>query len=571
MPTTVSKAEIARVAKELSSLASAEYTAGVRRYAAMYGVSTATVSRWARRDGYRRRAARARQALSEAAERDLKRLAHSLAATSTAKDGKSIPLLSVHRAASILAASGAETLAGQTPATLARKLREQGLSRRAISQLRTRPPRVSIKTSHPNQVHLLDASHCVKFFFGGSGLVWRRDLEKTFYKNKPEKVRAILDSGSTIWRLAIIDHTTSAFFVKYYEMPGESPAATVEFLVEAWRRKTGYEFHGVPTCLFSDKGIATAGTASPVVRFAENLGVKVVAHAAGNPAAKGAIESFMAFWEREFEGPLALSPARNIDQLNAWAFEHAVAVQTGYTHSRHNMTRFEAWRSIAHEDLRELPADESALKEIVRYSPVERLVTSQGVLRFAGAEWRVPESDLYGRRVMVYRDFWRKGGVQCALAGQEDAVRFDCAPLSRDAWGFAADAVPFGTYRRLKDTTQQQAYKAALRTELGEIRAYGESASPAQSGAREIPPLPRVGEALVPVSESPARALSNARARDALRASLEEHGVYELTHEDWFTVDAAWGDVVTEAEVKAMAERLVAQRLQAGGAEKRTA
>ena len=567
MPTAVSKSEIARVAKELSSLAPAEYTAGVQRYAQMYGVTTATVSRWARREGYRRRAPRARQPLNSAAEEDLKRLAHSRAATSTGKDGKSVPLLSVHRAAEILAASGAETLARQTPGTLARKLREQGLSRRAISQLRTRPPRVSIKTAHPNQVHLLDASHCVKFFFGGSGLVWRRDLEQTFYKNKPEKVRAILDSGSTIWRLAIIDHTTGAFFVKYYEMPGESPAATVDFLIEAWRRKSGYEFHGVPTCLFSDKGIATAGDSSPVVRFAENLGVKVVAHAAGNPAAKGAIEGFMSFWEREFEGPLALSPARNIDQLNAWAFQHAVRVQTGYTHSRHGMARFEAWRSIEHGDLRELPADESALKEIVRYSPVERVVTSQGVLRFAGAEWRVPESDLYGRRVMVYRDFWRKGGVQCALTGTEDAVRYDCAPLSRDAWGFAEDAVPFGTYRRLKDTSQQKAYKAALRADLGEIAVYGEGSS----SAREITPLPRIGEELVPTSEAPTRALSNARARDALRAALEEAGVYELTHEDWFTVDAAWGDVVTESDVEAMVERLVAQRLQAGGAEEKTA
>jgi len=355
--TKITRADAEAIARDVADLKGRARTEAVRRWADLHGVTAASISRWLRKVGCRTRSVNRRKGETQVSDTDILKLANAIARTTTAKDGKSLPLLTVERAAGILARNGCESLARVSTSRLATLLRERGLHRKGIRELRTRPPRVRVATAHPNQVHVLDASHCVRFFFGRHGLTYRQDLDRTVYKNKPAKVRAIYNDDRLVWRLAIIDHTTSAFYVRYFEMPGEHPAAMVEFLIDARREKPDprFEFHGVPEILYSDKGIATAGDNSPVRTFAENLGVRVADHAAGNPAAKGSIEGFMPHWERYFEGPLALEPARSVAELNAWAFEAAIELQTTRAHRRHGRTRFEAWRSIEQEDLRELP------------------------------------------------------------------------------------------------------------------------------------------------------------------------------------------------------------------------
>jgi len=562
------------IARDVADLTGKARTQAVRRWADLYGVTPASITRWLRKVGCRTRSVNRRRGQTRVSETDLLKLANAIAKTTTAKDGKSLPLLTVERAAGILARNGCPSLASVSTSRLATLLRERGLHRKGIREMRTRPPRVRVATAHPNQVHVLDASHCVRFFFGRHGLTYRQDLDRTVYKNKPAKVRAIYNDDRLVWRLAILDHTTTAFYVRYVEMPGEHPAATVEFLIDAWREKPDprYEFHGVPEILFSDKGIATAGDNSPVRTFAENLGVRVVDHAAGNPAAKGAIEGFMAYWERYFEGPLALEPARSVAELNAWAFEEAITLQTTRAHRRHGRTRFEAWRSISQEHLRELPRGETAarrLMDLATYKPTSRKVTTDGLVRFAGREWRVPLSDLHGRHVLVYRDFWKAGSIQVALEGAAEPVRYECAPVEVGAWGFREDAVPFGEYRRLPDTAQQREVKRALKVELGPVAVYSQERPAAETP--EPLAVPRRGEEMVPASEPAARMLSAAKARDRLYAVLDDMGV-SIDTEMWAVIDERWpgGEPVAEEAVQPLADELA--RLKFGQAgEERTA
>lgn len=586
----IGRNEAERIARQVTGLRGRARTAAVRREAELYGVTTVTVNRWLRRVGRRTRAVSSRKGKTRVREDDLAALAAAISSTSTAKDGKSIPLLTVHRAAEILVENGHESLGNVRPDRLAALLRERGLSRRGIRDLRARPPRVRIRTSHPNQVHLVDATHCVRFFFGRSGLVFRQDLERAIYKNKPAAVRAIYgpDGDDRIWRHVVVDHTSSAFYVRYYQVPGENPATTVDFLMAAWRTKPGFEFHGVPLVLYSDKGIGTLGAASPVRRFCENLGVKCVAHAPGNPAAKGAVESLMAYWEREFEGPLALQPAFNLTQLNAWALEHAVYLQGTRIHSRHGRTRLEAWRAILPEQLRELPQGEEAereLRRIATFKPVERRVTDDGLVRFGGREWRVPTADLHGRHVLVYRDFWDRSKIKVALAGKEDAERYSCDELARGEWGFYENAVEFGTYRRLRDTGQQKAYKAALRAgpeALKDVNVYGHhgdsllrrggyegQAESTEDGGTLA--MPRRGEEIAPHKTPPERTVSNTRARELVLELLDERGI-EPDTEVWAVLDEDLGaGEATEASARAAAERIVRLRLSSGHEEERTA
>jgi transposase InsO family protein len=507
-------------------------------------------------------------------DKDLRLLAHTIARTAKNKDD--IPLMCVEDARDILARSGIESLAKVTPSTLARLLRQRGLSARQVRTLRARPPRVSIKTSGPNHVHHFDASVVTQLWFGKSGLVYDQDLKRTAYKNKPKKLRAIASRERQIIRYGVVDAASGSGFIDYFEANGETAADAIDFLIAGWRRKTDprFEFHGVPKILVADKGSATLKPGSPCFQFVSNLGVRAITHAPGNPAAKGVIEQFLGWWEKRFESRLPLDPPANVAELREFAFDFQIYLQSTRKHSRHGQTRFEAWRRIEQGDLRELPRDEKALKEIVSYAPVTRQCTDQGVVRFGGVEWRCPSSDLCGRDVLVYRDLWaaKEGATRIEVvdAKRPDGERFVCEALVKDAWGYRVDSAEWGRPKRLPDTAQQKEVKAALSTELPEkLRAFGGWAKPAD-GKEKVAAMPRVGAELAP-EKVPVKRLSNAKARDLLRAELDEVGIAELTTEDWFVVDAAWGESVTEAQVKAMAERVVSMRLSGGHEEERTA
>lgn len=557
------------VAAEVAELPAKEFTAAVRRYAKTFGCSVSTVQRALRKAGVRRRGKSSRAGVCSVPEDDLFKLAHVISRTAKHKD--ETPLLSVENARDILVRSGVESLGTVTASTLARLLRERGLSARQVRELRARPPRVAVKVSGPNAVHHLDASVCPQFFFGKSGLVYDQDLKSTIYKNKPKRVRAVFTRERLVIRWAVIDAASGAFYVDYVESAGETAADAIDFLIAGWSRKSDprYEFHGVPRILVGDKGSATLKPGSPCFQFVSNLGCRPITHAPGNPAAKGVVESFMGWWERSFEARLALQPAADVGELRAWAADFAIHLQTTRTHSRHGQTRFDAWRRIAQEDLRELPRDRERITEVVSYAPVSRVVTSRGIVNFGGSEWRVPSSDLHGKRVLVYRDLWKPNSIELVLEERPDGERYVAEPLARDAWGYAEGAAEWGKPKRLPDSRGQTAMKAALKEELPELRALGEWAEAGDEG--KVASIPRRGEELEPVASPKVAMLSNSAARDLLRELLDEKGISTLTTEDWFVVDEAWGESVAEKAVAAMADRIVAMRFSGGSAEERTA
>jgi len=563
---TIDNMQLEWIAAEVGELAPRAASAAVKRWAETLGVSVSTINRRLRGMGIRRRGESRRKGKTRVPPEALRMLAHVI--SKTAKSKEDVPLMCVQDARNILVRNGVAALEGVSVSRLSELLREHGISARQVRRVRTKSPAVSIRTDGPNHIHFFDASVCPQFFYGGSGITYRADLKATVYKNKPKKVRAVYTDARLMIRYGIVDAASGAFYVDYFEAPGEQAADAIDFLWMAWSRKSDprFPFHGVPKMVVGDKGSATLKPGSPCHRFVSNLGVRAITHAPGNPRAKGAVEQLMNWWERRFESRLALEAAPNLAELRARAHAVQIELQNEAVHTRHNMTRFSAWMRIEQDSLRELPRDERVKRDAASYAPTERVVTTQGIVKFDGREWRAPSVELYGRPVLVYRDLWDRERIEVVLAEDQTGPRFVAEPLARDQWGYVLDAKSeWGEPRRLPDTAQQREFKDALRAPLPEdLKAFPET-TPVED--QRVVAIPRVGEEISP--DAAERRVSNARAIDAIRAELEERGVFELTSEDWSAISRL-GETVTREEIDAAIEHIVATRL-SGGTKEATA
>lgn len=217
-------------------------------------------------------------------------------------------------------------------------------------------PVQTLRSLHPNHVHEVDPSLCVLYYLKGRQHMMEADQ---FYKNKWENYGKVL---LKVWRYVLWDHASSVIAFRYYEARGENPATLYEFLMWAWGRQPGREFHGVPRILIWDKG--SSNTSASIRNLCDALEVETITHKAGAARVKGGVEGANNLVELKFESRLKIEPVRTVEQLNDAALAWQNAFNADLIPGQDNRlvrngidlgARYDLWRLIRAEELRSLP------------------------------------------------------------------------------------------------------------------------------------------------------------------------------------------------------------------------
>jgi len=401
-------------------------------------------------------------------------------------------------------------------------------------------PHINLRSLYPNHVHQADVTNCVQYFFkegsaergARSAGMGHRDMKLEFNIKKPDAFKKI---KKKLMRFALVDHYSGAFFIRYFYATGERGVDMAEFLIEGWGARTPareqktnkYPFRGVPDILVCDKGSALMS--SLVKGLLEPLGVEVLDHMPGNPRAKGSVESLMWIWEQHFESRLSIQPAPDLETLNSWALDFCVRFNAEKKHSRHGSGRSGKWLEIPADKLRLLPPDE-VCRELLSTRPEERTVRSNLCISYLGAEWRVSNPDLEGRRVSVsinpYRWTSERRSVDVSWSDQYgDTQRLEAFEVLRDpASGFRIGektAVIGESFSKHKDTKTQREIKEFPDLQDKNLKAFGNHAD-------KVSPLVHIqphGRPLEIDSEAPVISETQAllMLRDRLRRPLFSH------------------------------------------------
>lgn len=211
----------------------------------------------------------------------------------------------------------------------------------------------------------------------------------------------------------LVDHFSGVVMVRYYKSMGETQKNLYDFLLWCWKKKDSIIFNDVPKVLYWDKG--SANTSSAIKSALKLLDVKDVAHEAGNPRAKGAVEKANNTVETQFESRLLYEPVASVDELNVavghWmnAFNSNLIkrVENG-VNRRFSMVkhaRYELWSTYRSEHLRLLP-DIDICKLLLSSKPVERTVRADLTVSFNPPPCY--QKNKCGMTLPVFRTFTQK-------------------------------------------------------------------------------------------------------------------------------------------------------------------
>ena len=382
-------------------------------------------------------------------------------------------------------------------------------------QLRQPSPHIAMRSKHPNHVWQFDVSVCVLYYLDDGGMAVMD--EKKFYKNKPDNFSRI--ANKRVLRYLVTDHTSGAFYLRYFLRAGEDKETIFKFLVDAF---TGREhpqdpFMGVPYMLVWDAG--SANQAKMVKDFLDRLKVKHGAHIPGNPRAKGQVECTHNIVERDFEGRLSLVKITDLDQLNeaAWTWmRHYNGVKK---HGRHGSTRYGLWQTIKQEQLR-LSPPRQICEQLLRDGFKERNIRPDLTFSYAIQGDRARDYSVrhictlnIGEKIRVCVNPYRYPCADVLITGQDGTeVQIECEPVEHDAYGFPVGAPIFGEeYKAVRQTPadrqrkeiRQAAYGVSTQQEVDKKRAKRE---PAFGG--EIDPISYLhAETVAVYMKRPGRAL----------------------------------------------------------------
>ncbi|MBX9835310.1 MAG: integrase, partial [Burkholderiaceae bacterium] len=360
-------------------------------------------------------------------------------------------LMSIGQAVDVMRANGEVRAERTDPATgevsalsdsaIARALRHYNLH---PDQLNRPTPAVELKSLHPNHVWQIDASLCVLYYLNArtqaeSGLqVMERDK---FYKNKPANLKRI--EADRVWSYEVTCHYSSAIYVQYV-MGAESGANLSECFISATQKREGDPFHGVPFILMMDMG--SANTSGLFTNLARRLQVKTIAHAPGNARATGQVEKARDLIERGFESGLRLRPVRDLAELNAQAQRWARWFNATKVHSRHGKTRYDAWLTIAAEQLRVAPSVE-VCQALLTEAPETRKVTDQLTVSYKGREFDVRNVPgvMVGEKITITLNPWVPDAAMVVDTDADGNEVLHTVPLVvRNEAGFREDANVIG-------------------------------------------------------------------------------------------------------------------------------
>lgn len=410
-------------------------------------------------------------------------------------------LMSIKRATKLAAADGLVSNKVSVN-TVSREMKRHKVH---PDQLKHDTPHRQVRSLYPNHVWQFDVSVCVMFYMRKSeGL---REMPKhEFYKNKPENEEQI--KKDRVLRYLVTDHYTGAFYVEYFNTPGENSETLVEFLLNAFGKRDGDPVHGVPSMLVWDAG---TGNQSHLVKgMLERLDVKHHTHEVGSPRAKGQVERTHNLVECEFEGRLSMCQIDSIEQLNAKAWEWAAMYNGSIPHSRHGHTRHGLWQTIKEQQLRLRPDRELCKLLLEKVQPASRKVRGDLTIGFAikgiGSHTYSVESipDVcVGDTVHVTYNPYK---VPQVIAIHEDLdgekIHYELEPVVRDEAGFDVTAPVYGeSYKTMRDTPVDTVRKAMNREAYGveldrDVKQARKARKPAFEGS--IDPFADVKSATVP-------------------------------------------------------------------------
>jgi len=371
-------------------------------------------------------------------------------------------------------------------------LRRLNLSpRQMMGELDGRSAYNEMRTPYPNYMHQFDITNCVMYYFEDGTVQYTNMIE--LYK--PSHMKKVVERKTNIRRFVLIDHYSGAFFVKYYETPGENTETIIEFLWEAWRDKghEKYPFCGVPEILYTDPG---PGNKSKILEnLCFNLGVIINPHLPHNPRAKGAVEGQMKIWENSFESRMRIQSPKNIDELNDYRWDFLIRANgdTYFKHSRHGQTRSRFWFDHQPEVLRKVPERDLFLA-MAHTTPKPRTVDGRGCISFSPVWARdkkqfkdfrilggagINPSDLKGKKVMVQASPFEYPILKIFInQGAATEAVLKAEPVERDLAGFAITAPMFmqaddENVKRIRHSKTQNAMRALEEIEVPQMTAFG--------------------------------------------------------------------------------------------------
>lgn len=326
-------------------------------------------------------------------------------------------------------------------------------------QLLQPEPVSRMRSEHPNQCWQIDPSLCVLYYLPrqgrDSGL--RVMKEEEFYKNKPKNVVKI--ENDRVWRYTGTDHASGTVAVRYY-FGGETSANLCDFFIFMMQKKGDVAkdpFRGVPKMVMLDPG--SANTSAAFKNLCKSLDVHVQINKPGNPRAKGQVEKANDMVEKSFESGLKFVEVSDIDRLNTLAERWMRWFNSEKVHSRHGMTRYQAWNRIKPEELI-LPPPAEYCRELAISAPKEAKVSADLEIRFGGRVYSVKDIKgiLVGQKVLAAKNPWEENGARIATYDADGREVWVSVPeVVFDELGFRADAAVIGAeYKAPADTAAQR-------------------------------------------------------------------------------------------------------------------
>jgi len=451
----VSETILNHVETALRGLSPAEATQKIRELAQHYGVTTATINRWAAGKGIRFRRQR-RDKGASGATREILLSASTLMLVSR-RTSNEIPLPACD-AKMILDDSGHAT-GGVSANRFIARLRQEKIS--AKDMLRPSPHQ-RLLSDHPNHVWQFDVTNCLQYFLDDKKGLGERDTEMTMYKNKIVKTAKTIKKE--LLRYAVVDHCSGAFYFQYFYATGERAADGSAFLFRAMRPKDElikklfdgesapklgkYRMHGVPIKLICDRG--SIATAKANQALFEALRCELITHMPGNPRAKGAIEGLMKYINR-FEARLKLQRPESLAELNRWALDWCIYTN-GVPKMRGVAPRSVLWSFITAEQLRLCP-DEDLYRLLIREPAVTRVADGSCLISVDNRSYQIPDSQAAWQKVHVVRHPYEYPNIEVHFNGKV----WLCQPIPEDQYGRRTNGTPYGEYKTPKYTGTQRA------------------------------------------------------------------------------------------------------------------
>ena len=455
-------------------------------------------------------------------------------------------------------------------------------------QIACETPATSMSSPHPNWCWQIDASVSRQFYLGKKGA---EQLDKAVhYDGKPQNLDSIKDVR--LWRYAITD-TCAAPIILWYCLGAESAHNAISALIFAMTQRPDSVMYGVPRYVMSDGGVL--GTTA-MRTFLRALGITAIKNETGNARAKGQVENAHHLIERHFEAPLKLrAPVTSLEEINRLAVRWALHYNATATHTRHGMTRRDAWLRITPEQLTLAPPVE-VLTQLPTSVPKACTVRDH-TINFRGRKYdlRAMPGVIQGAKVdVVVNPFDLDGSVRVLMDGPDGKPSHYLAPVvQHDEWGFRADAAQIGTeFKAVPETPvdaarkeiERLAMEVATDAEAAAARKakrvpFGGAIDPTQTWTAPVVHLPRAGqpsEVQAPTVVEPTPVVPTERRRyvaqrlswidtaKELRRLVIERGA-QWSPEMYAQAQQRWPEGLTEDELSPAVLQLLRPALRAIG------